>query len=457
MIGGGPLGADALARLAEPALALRGRGGGEIEGVEVVMRRAAHGVARFANSQLIQHVDTETMDVSIRVVAAGGRIGVVGVTGAAPDEVAAAAADALAVARLAPEDPEFPGLAPAAPVGSVPADPRTLAASPADRAAAVAALLAEVPSDVDAAGAYEAGGMELGVFTSAGQAATSLLSHAALTTVLSGRSSSGYAEEGGRSVADIDPAALGGRARDKVLAGVDPVEVDPGTWPVVLEPPAVGALVQFLAYLGFSGRAQQEGRAFTSQRLGEAALDPAVTILDDALDAGTVGFPFDAEGTPKQRVELVRDGVLHAVVHDRATGARAGTGSTGHGLPAPNSWGPMAVNPLLQPGDGGTVDDLVAGCERGLLVTRFHYTNVIEPIETVLTGMTRDGTFLVEDGRVTRAVRNLRFTQSVLGALAAVDALGTETGYATELFFSGSRSPALRLPAFTFTSTTTFG
>jgi predicted Zn-dependent protease len=235
------------------------------------------------------------------------------------------------------------------------------------------------------------------------------------------------------------------------------VDVDPGEWTVILEPPATGTLVQFLAYLGFSGRAYQEQRAFTSGRLGEAALDPAVTIADDALAPDTVGFPFDAEGTPKQRVELVRDGVLAAVVHDRATGARAGTGSTGHGLPAPNTWGPLPVNPLMSPGDGGSIDDLVAGCERGLLVTRFHYTNVVEPMEAVLTGMTRDGTFLVVDGRVTGAVRNLRFTQSALAALARVEAVSTETGYASELFFAGSRCPALRLPAFTFTSATTFG
>ncbi len=448
-----PLGPEGLARLAEPALALTGG----VDGVEVVVTRSAGGLARFANSELSQHVDTETINVNVRVIATGGRVGVVSRTTDDPAEVAAAAADALTIARLTPEDPDFPGLAPAASVEDARADETTMAASPADRAAAVRALLSEVPGDVAAAGAYTTGVQELGVFTTAGQAVTALMTHASLTTVLSGRSSSGYAEAGGRAVADVDPAALGRRALAKVRAGADPVEIEPGVWPVVLEPAATGTLVQFLAMLGFSGRAYEEGRAFTVGRLGQAALDPKVTIVDDATSPDTVGFPFDYEGTPKQRVELVREGVLGSLVHDRATGTRAGSGSTGHGLPAPNTYGPVPLNPLMAAGDGGSVDDLVAGCERALAITRFHYTNIVQPRETVLTGMTRDGTFLVEDGQITGAVRNLRFTQSILEALATVEAVGTQTGYASELFFGGSRCPGLRLPAFAFTSTTTFG
>ncbi len=446
------LGPRGLARLADAALALAGS-----DEVEVVVSRSAQAVTRFANSQIHQNVWTEQVEVRVRVVLPGGRSGVAAVTTDDPARVAAAAEAARAIAAVAPEDPDFPGLAPAALLGGVPGDEATVGASPADRAGAVAALVAQVPSGYEAAGAYETGAAELGVFTTAGQSATALLSRAALTTVVTGATSSGYAEAGGRAVADVDPAAVGRRAAHKARLGADPVEVDPGTWAVVLAPAATATLVQFLSYLGFGGRAWLEGRAFTSGRLGEAALDPALTIVDDATAPGTVGYPFDAEGTPAQRVELVRDGVLRGVVHDRATGARAGTGSTGHGLPAPNTFGPVAANPLVAPGDGGSVQDLVDGCERGLLVTRFHYTNVVQPLETVLTGMTRDGTFLVEDGRVVGAVRNLRFTQSVLAALARVEAVSTETGYASELFFGGARCPALRLPAFAFTSTTTFG
>jgi predicted Zn-dependent protease len=313
-----------------------------------------------------------------------------------------------------------------------------------------------VPDGYEAAGAYSTGAVETAVFTSAGQAVAAVIPSAQLTTVVAGPTSSGWAEAGGRSVAAVDPSAAGRRAAEKALAGVEPIEIEPGDWPVVLEPAATGALVEFLAYLGFGGRAWLEQRACTSGRLGEVALDPSVTIVDDALSPDAVGFPFDAEGMAKQRIELVRNGVLNAVVHDRATGAKAGTHSTGHGLPAPNTWGPLPVDAHLLAGDGGSVEDLVGGMDRGLLVTRFHYVNVVHPLETVLTGMTRDGTFLVSEGRVVAAVRNLRFQQSVLAALASVQAISTETAWTSEIF-GGCRSPAVRLPSFTFPSTTTFG
>jgi len=441
---------DALERLAEPALELR-----DAEGVEVVVHRRTSGLTRFANSQVHQNVWTDDVAVVVRVVAEGGRVGVVGVGTEDPAEVALAASRALAAARVAPEDPDFPGLAPAAPVGAVSVDDATAAATPGDRAAAVRALLAEVPPGHEAAGAYETAGAERGVVTSAGQAATARHSSAALSVVVTGPASSGWGEASGRAMADLDPAGAGRRAAAKALAGASPRDVDPGTWPVILEPPAVATLVEFLAYLGFGGRAWLEERAFTSGRLGERALDPALTIVDDATAPETLGWPFDHEGTPARRVDLVRDGVLAGVVHDRTTAAAAGTTSTGHAQPAASTDGPLAAHPLLLPGDGGTVDDLVAGCERGLLVTRFHYTNVVRPMEAVLTGMTRDGTFLVEDGRVVGAVRNLRFTQSALAALARVEAVSTETGSGADVF-AGSRAPALRLPAVTFTSATTF-
>jgi len=449
----GFVGLEGLRALAEPALEVDGA-----DGVEVVVDRSFGGLTRFAGSQVHQNVWTSDLSLTVRVVAAGGRAGVVSVPASSADEVRDAAHEALALAQLVPADPDVAPVAPPAAVEARPEpDEATFAASPADRAAAVRALLAEVPPGLEAAGAYSTGGAERAVLNSAGQAVWAPLSRAALTAVVSGAASSGYAEAGGRRVADVDPGAAGRVAVGKALAAADPVDVDPGDWAVVLEPAATGALVQFLAILGFNGRSYLEGRTCTAGRLGEAVVDPRVTIVDDATSPDTVGMPFDAEGTPTRRVALIDGGRFASVVHDRTTGAKAGTGSTGHALVPPNTYGPVPTNPLMAPGDGGAVDDLVAGMERGLLITRFHYTNVVEPVETSLTGMTRDGTFLVEDGRIVRGVRNLRFTQSVLAALSALEAVSTETAYASELFFGGSRCPAVRLSSFTFTSTTTFG
>lgn len=448
-----PLGQSGLERLADAAFAAVD----DAVEIEVLAHRAVEGLTRFANSQVHQNVWRNDISVTVRVVAPGGRAGVVNRHTDDPAEVAAAAQQAAELAGVSPEDPEYPGLAPAAAVGTVPVDDATMAATPDDRAAAVRAILATVPDDYVAAGAYKTIGSEVGVFNTAGQRAYAPNSVANLSLVVMSDSSSGWAEAGGRSMSDIDPQAAGDRAVRKAKAGRDPIEVPAGSWPVVLEPPAVATIAQFLAYLGFGGRDWLEGRAFTSGRLGEQFVDPRLTLVDDAMSEDATGLPFDYEGTPKQRVELLREGKAVAVVHDRHSAQQAGVSSTGHGLPAPNPHGPLAMDPVLCPGSDGTVDDLVARCERGLLVTRFHYTNVVHPKETSITGMTRDGTFLIENGHVTKGVRNLRFTQSILAALERIDGLSTKTSYASEIFDSGSRFPALALPAFAFNSTTTFG
>jgi predicted Zn-dependent protease len=180
-----------------------------------------------------------------------------------------------------------------------------------------------------------------------------------------------------------------------------------------------------------------------------------VTIVDDAISPLLPGMPFDFEGVPKRRFPLIERGVAVGVTHDLATAKAAGVAPTGHGLPAPNSDGGYPLHPMMDPGDA-TLDELVAGLSRGLVVTRFHYTNIVNPMETTITGMTRDGTFLVEDGRIVGGVRNLRFTQSILGALSSIEAIGADTETASELFFGCARTPALRLSNFRFTSATTF-
>lgn len=447
------LGAEGCARLADAAIDAVAA---DTVDIEVVIHHEVEGLTRFANSQIHQNVWRDDIAATVRVVGDGGRTGVSSIHTDDPASVAAAARQACALARIAPPDPEYPGLAPAAPVAAAPVDQATVDASPDDRAAAVTAMLQTVPGEMEAAGKYRTSGSELAVFTSAGQRAYAPASSASLSLVVMGDNSSGWAEAGGRAMGDMDPTAAGETAVAKAEAGRDPIEVPAGSWPVILEAPAVATIVQFLSYLGFGGRAWLEDRAFTSGRLGEQLVDRRLSVVDDSLAPVSTGLPLDYEGTPKRRVELLRDGVAVNVVHDRHSASRAGTVSTGHGLPAPNTFGPLATDPVLQPGDGGSLQDLISGCERGLLVTRFHYTNVVHPKQTSITGMTRDGTFLIQDGRVTSGVRNLRFTQSILAALEHIDGLSTETSFATE-FFQGTRCPALALPSFQFNSTTTFG
>jgi predicted Zn-dependent protease len=218
---------------------------------------------------------------------------------------------------------------------------------------------------------------------------------------------------------------------------------------VVLEPSAVSTLVGFLAWIGFGGRVLAEGRSCFSGREDTRVAAEAVTIVDDAMAPGTLGIPFDFEGVPRSRVPLIERGVFRGGVHDLRTAKQVGARTTGHALPSPNPEGPFPLNLVMEPGDA-TVDDMVADTERGVLVTRFHYSNVVHAVESTITGMTRDGTFLIEDGEVAYPVKNFRFTQSILDALRDTTMIGRETELASEFFFSASRVPALKVESFNF-------
>ena len=194
----------------------------------------------------------------------------------------------------------------------------------------------------------------------------------------------------------------------------------------------------------------EEGRSFAEP--GRVVGSELVTIWDDGTDPAGLPMPFDYEGVGKQRVMLLERGVCRDVVYDAQTAARAGRRSTGHGLPAPNTWGPFPINMFMAPGDTPR-EDLVAGMERGLLVTRFHYTNPVHPKLAIVTGMTRDGTFLVEGGRIVAPVRNLRYTQSYLEALAGVEAVSRERRLVKGML-GGALVPAVRIASWTFTGTT---
>ncbi len=208
-----------------------------------------------------------------------------------------------------------------------------------------------------------------------------------------------------------------------------------------------------LGYLGFSALAVQEDRSFFEQ--GKQVASPLVTITDDGHDPAGLPMGFDAEGVPKQRLGLIEKGVCCELVYDAQTAARVGRHSTGHGLPAPNPYGPFPTNMIMAAGDA-SFEELVGGLDRGLLVTRFHYTNPVHGKRVIITGMTRDGTFLVEGGKVVGPVRNLRFTMSYLDALANVEAVSRERR-CIRGFLGGSVVPSVRLSSFSFTGATAAG
>jgi PmbA protein len=441
----GLIGPDEVRRVADAALSVPGA-----DGVEVLFMHEWGGLTRFASNSIHQSTHREDTGIRVRVVTEG-RIGVAASNDFSLEGARRAAESALEMASVVAPDPMFPGLAPPASTSEHHAfDEPTASTTPEQRAEAVAELVAHCPQRFTAAGAYETLASEVAVANTEGQFCWAPSSQASINTVVTGSDGgSGFAEVFAAGTDELDPTAIGKRAGDKAVASRSPRDIDPGRYTVVLEPAAVSTLVGFLAWIGFGGRSLFEGRSCFSGKQDQQVAAPLVTIYDDALSDGTLGLPFDFEGVPRSRVNLIEDGVFLGGVYDLRTAKQAGTTTTGHALPPPNPEGPFPLNLFMAPGETG-LEQMIASTERGLLVTRFHYTNVVHPVESTITGMTRDGTFLIEDGEIAQPVKNLRFTQSILEALSGTEMIGRETELASEFFFSASRVPALKVASFNF-------
>jgi predicted Zn-dependent protease len=444
-------GADRLQALAERLLASVGA-----DEAELVAIASDASLTRFASNHVHQNVAEADLQLRLRVVR-GGRVGVATTNDRRPEALAALARRAETLADHSPPRSDWPGLPRPAPVAPMPApDEATLKASPAARAERVAALCRPAAgAGAQAAGALSTGLWELAVANSHGVWAYGAQSRAHWVAVVLAGSGAGYSEWTGACLGDLDAAALADEALAKALASREPQALAPGVYPVVLEPYAVALLASFLGHLGFSGQAVVEGRSFLSERAGQLVASPQLSLVDDWARPGQVGWSFDFEGVPRQPVTLLEAGVAREAVWDTESAALAGGAvrSTGHALPAPNTWGPVAQNLVLAPGDAAT-DDLIATIEHGVYVTRFNYVRSVHPKQTLLTGLTRDGTFLIRDGRRAEPVMNLRFTQRILDAFEDVRAVGQALRPVGD--YDCVLAPALALGHFEFTGATTF-
>jgi len=424
---------------------------------EVLIQTEDAALTRFANSVIHQNVAEANVTVQVRV-ALGQQVGVAS-TNRLDDAALRDVVDtALRIARLLPPNPEFPGLPAPQPIPSVNAFvPATAATTPAYRAEAVGTICRlAVEQGLVAAGAFSTGAYELAVANSRGVWAYHPYTRANLVTVIMSDDSSGWAQRSALDVSAMDTEAAGREAVDKALRSRHPVAVEPGEYTVILEEYAVVDLIAYLAYMGFSAQAVQEGRSFMGGHLGETLVDAQVSIWDDGLDPTGLPLPFDFEGVPKRRVEFFERGVARGVVYDSYTAHKEpGQVSTGHAMPAGVTWGPQPSNLFMAPGSSSK-EEMLRSTQRGLWVTRFHYTNIIHPLKTILTGMTRDGTFLIEGGEIARPVKNLRFTQNVLEALNDVAAIGRETMVLADEYWGATRMPALKIGRFWFSGATEF-
>jgi len=425
------------------------------DAAEAVVTSSASALTRFAGNRIHQNVAESDTHLSIRAVL-GTRTGVASTNRLDDDALVRCAAAAVEAARHAPEDPDFPGLPEAQPVSVADrVNPATLGYDADRRAEAARAIIGQSEArGLTAAGTVAVNDYAVAIASTQGvDAAMEAGDLRATVLSMGGHGGNGWASFLGADAASFAPAALGGRAARTAERSEDPVSLEPGGYTVVLAPEAVADIVDFLGYVGFSGKAFAEGGSFLCDALGTSIMDGRISIYDDALAPGTVGISFDYEGQPKHRTPLIEGGVAVGPVTDSYYAHRLSLPNTGHALPAPNPYGPIALNLEMAAGDA-SVEDMVASVERGIYVTRFHYVNVEDPMKVVLTGMTRDGTFLIEDGQLTSAVRNQRFTQGALEALSHVRSVGAQRSLIGPGEGGATLVPALLLERWEFTGET---
>lgn len=439
------MGREQALEIAEKVLA---RSPGEL--TEVSIRGGASHLTRFSDNYIHQNVSESGQSVTAKVIF-GKKIGTASTNSLDDDAIAETIAAAARIAELQRPNAEFqgiPGPASYALVGTF--FDSTFDFTPMDRAKGVKVIVdAAAAKGFRAAGAYTTGASEMCLANSLGLRAYHTSTSATLRTVVMSDTGSGYGDASATDVSRILAEEVAREAVGLCDANQNPVEVPPGEYEVVLKPRAVADLLGYLIRGGFSASAVQEGRSFLVGKLGQKIFSDLFSIWDDGLDPRGFPVPFDMEGTPKKKVMLVEKGVAKGLLYDFRSAKKEGKESTGHG--GFGGWGAMAANLFMAPGNA-SLDDLIGMTKRGILITRLNYTNMAHPAKVLVTGTTRDGTFLIEEGKIVRPAKNFRFTESALRVFGTVDAVGKETVRAGR----GANVPAIHVPAFNFTGVTEF-
>jgi len=357
-------------------------------------------------------------------------------------------ADAIEVARFTPPDDEIlPRLEPQV-YRKVPAyDPSVGSLTPMDRARAVAEVVDLCEGNgLRAAGAFSVGTSSGAMGNSRGLFAFHQSSSINFSITAMADDSSGWAAGSSHRRSEIDTKALGQVAVEKAMKSSEPRDVPPGRYTVILEPAAVAEMIDFMGY-GFNALAVEEGRSFLAGKMGQKIVGDGIMLASDPYHPMHQGRPFDGDGIPIKRVALIENGVAANLVYDRPTAISNNVEPTGHGGGGRNSYGAYPSY-LVMEGGKATLEQMIASTERGILVTRLWYANIVDPMKVIVTGMTRDGTFLIENGKIAYGIKNFRINQNVLEMLSNVEMMSEPT------LAGGMIVPAMKVRNFNFTSGT---
>ena len=439
--------------------------------VEVLVYGTHNALTRFANNVIHQNVAEENIVVSVRT-AFGGRTARATTNKLDDESLERAVQASESLAKVQHPDSDLlplPGpaeLGPAAAAAPSRCFPETASVSAEQRAATVKTMVAIAEKNkLTTAGVFANSESVEGVFNSRGLADWHTQTSSEISITMLAGDSSGWQKANSPNVANLDAKALAEIAAQKAASSASPKEMPPGKYTVVLEPAAVLDLVGFMFY-DFGGLAVLDQRSFLNNRVGTKLFGDNINIWDDVAHPLQSGSPFDGEGVRRKLVQLVENGVVKRLVYARASAAKMAASEyknnvgpiepTGHGFPLPNEMGEAPANIVFgTPAHPQSLEQMIASTERGVLVTRLWYIREVDPYEKILTGMTRDGTFSVEDGKVRGGVFNFRFNQSLIHMLTNVEAMGTPVRASGEESFD-MVVPAMKVKDFNFTEVTKF-
>jgi PmbA protein len=426
----------------------------EADETEVEIHLSTDALTRFANNTIHQNVAEQILNISVRAVM-DGRTARAETNKIDPESLRDVVSAAAQLARNQPKNPDLLPMLGSQKYAKVSRfSPATAGATPQIRAREVVKVcrLAEKAKQT-AAGIFASGHSQSVLLNSRGLLARYEQTRAEFSVTILEEKSSGWAKATASDIRDINPLGLAEVASRKAATSRNPKEIPPGHYAAILEPAAVLDLVGFL-FSDFAGTAMRDKLSCFTGRLGKKLFSESITLWDDVYHPLQLGEPFDGEGVPRQKVLLIDRGVPTNLVYSRSTAKKMKAKPTGHGFDLPNEHGEAPTN-LVWSGGDKSIDDMVSSTERGILVTRLWYIRDVDPYKKILTGMTRDGTFLLENGRVAGGIRNFRFNQSVMEMLANVEMLGPAVRSSGEESFD-MVVPAMKVKNFHFSEATKF-
>jgi len=425
---------------------------------EIVFIGSNNGLTRYANSTIHQNVNVSNARILIRT-AIGKKIGVASTNSLLLNDLRATLRNSFEIAKVRQDNEHYAGLPGASEYARISTYfDDTATYMPRDRARKVKKVFSAArKKKFTTAGSFSTGDGEIAVFNTKGVRCYQPVTSAGINIIAMSPTSSGYAVGLSRNVEDIDVVALAERAVTKAAASRRPKALKAGEYEVILEPSAVSEVMEWMNYIGLGCKSFMDKTSFLSENIGKKIMSDSVSIYDDGLDESGLAFPFDFEGVPKKKVFFIENGVGKGVVYDRTFGNKQGVASTGHALTADDQGeGALPLNIFIDTGDK-TIEEMIGSVEKGILVTRFHYINgLIDTPRAVFTGMTRDGTFYIEDGQIKHGIKNLRFTDSMLRAFSTVRGISKERALIPSWWSAiGCMAvPTIHLGSLKFTGTT---